>query len=135
MRTRTAGHGRRANDPQSVIAHEALRQRGPASVSPYATGDAIAGGWAPTNLSLYSSSHAGILGAIIDTTEVRGILKLDLLATDYLPCTGVSVVSVVQPGQRCAHACICRWAPASADIYDAVSKTFIAQGRYRVAAR
>ncbi|MCX6151260.1 MAG: T9SS type A sorting domain-containing protein [Ignavibacteriales bacterium] len=69
-------------DPDSYIAHEALRQS-KYSTSPYATGDAIDGGWSATNLSLYSSSHVGILGGIIDTTNVEKILKLDCLKTDY----------------------------------------------------
>ena len=41
------------------------------------------GGWALTNLMLYSSSHVGILGGIIEETEVEAILRLDLLKTDY----------------------------------------------------
>ena len=57
-------------DPNSYIAHEAMRKE-TGSVSPYATGDAISGGWGKTNLTLYSSSHAGILGGIIDTTNIR----------------------------------------------------------------
>lgn len=69
-------------DSSSVIAHEALRQYN-SSISPYATGDAISGGWGATTLTLYGSSHAGILGGIIDTTQVPMILRLDLLKTDY----------------------------------------------------
>jgi hypothetical protein len=69
-------------DPQSYIAHEAIRQSN-GSTSPYATGDAISGGWGATTLTLYSSSHVGILGGIIDTTNVPMILKLDVLKTDY----------------------------------------------------
>ena len=33
--------------------------------------------------SVYSSSPVGILGAIVDTTNVKGILKLDCNATDF----------------------------------------------------
>ncbi len=69
-------------DPNSYIAHEALRET-ENSVSPYATGDAVSGGWGLTNLALYGSSHVGIFGGIIDTTNIPGILKLDLLKTDY----------------------------------------------------
>lgn len=69
-------------DPSSVIAYEALRQFR-FTVSPHATGDAMAGGWSNTNLALYASSHAGIFGAIIDTTDVRMILNIDVAATDY----------------------------------------------------
>jgi hypothetical protein len=69
-------------DPNSYMGHEAIRQSAYGS-SPYATGDAIAGGWGETNLALYGSSHVGIFGGIIDTTNVEGILKLDMLKTDY----------------------------------------------------
>lgn len=69
-------------DPNSYIGHEAIRQSAYGS-SPYATGDAIDGEWGETNLVLYGSSHVGIFGGIIDTTNVKGILKLDLLKTDY----------------------------------------------------
>ena len=65
-------------DPHSSIAYEALREY---PGGPYGTGDAINGNWAATNLGLYGSryvSHAGILGALIDTTDVQGILKLNL---------------------------------------------------------
>jgi hypothetical protein len=69
-------------DPNSYIGHEALRQT-QYGMSPYATGDAINGGWGMTNLALYGSSHVGIFGGIIDTTNIPAILKLDLLKTDY----------------------------------------------------
>ncbi|MBU1101003.1 MAG: T9SS type A sorting domain-containing protein [Bacteroidetes bacterium] len=71
-----------AHDPNSYIGHEAIREE-MYGVSPYATGDAINGGWGETNLALYGSSHVGILGGILDTTNVSKILKLDLLKTDY----------------------------------------------------
>jgi hypothetical protein len=67
-------------DPKSAIAYESLREK---PDGPYGTGDAMNGGWAQTNLGLYGSSHVGIFGAIIGTTNVEGILQLDLLATDY----------------------------------------------------
>ena len=34
-------------------------------------------------LSVYSTSPVGILGAIVDTTDVKGILRLDCNATDF----------------------------------------------------
>ncbi|MDO9548838.1 MAG: laminin G, partial [Candidatus Marinimicrobia bacterium] len=65
-------------DPNSYIAHESMREDW-MGISPYATGD----NWGATNLSLYGASHVGIIGGIIDTTNVQGILKLDLLKTDF----------------------------------------------------
>jgi len=69
-------------DPNSYIAYEAVRQYKDGK-SPFATGDALAGGWAPTNHSLYSSSSVGYLGSILQTTNVEGILSFDLLKTDF----------------------------------------------------
>jgi hypothetical protein len=70
------------HDPDSYIGYEALREVKNGK-SPYMTGDAISGGWAQTNLMLYTSSHVGYLAAIVDTTNVEGILQLDLLKTDF----------------------------------------------------
>nr|NQU92515.1 T9SS type A sorting domain-containing protein [Bacteroidota bacterium] len=70
------------NDPNRCIGHEALKEVFNGK-SPFSTGDAIAGGWAPTNLALYGSSHVGYLGGIIDTTDVSAILKLNLSKTDF----------------------------------------------------
>ncbi len=73
-------------DPQGVIAYEAVREVDwYSNRSPYATGDALRHGWAQTNLALYGASHVGIVGAIVDTTNVRGILKLNISKTDYGP--------------------------------------------------
>ncbi len=57
-----------------------------AGVHPVALGDGPL--WYPTNpkesmFSLYSTSACGILGAIVDTTNVEGILRLDCNATDF----------------------------------------------------
>lgn len=71
-----------ANDPNAVIPHEALRQTWQGK-SPFATGDAIKGGWAATNLSLYSGSSVGYLAAVVEVTNVAEILQIDLNKTDF----------------------------------------------------
>ncbi len=71
-----------SNDPNAVIAHEAMKQKFQ-NLSPYATGDAMGGGWASTNLAIYGSSSVGYLGAIVKKTNVDKILQLDLNATDF----------------------------------------------------
>jgi hypothetical protein len=114
-------------DPGSYIAHEALRQQGPGNVRPYATGDAIDGGWAATNLSLYSSSHVGILGGIIDTTNVRGILSLDLLRTDYFRDTAYTSFLFFNP-DSVQHDVQLDVGPGSHDVYDAATHAFVLNG-------
>jgi hypothetical protein len=110
-------------DPNSYIAHEALRQT-QYTVSPYATGDAIEGGWAATNLSLYSSSHVGILGGIVDTTSVKKILKLDVLKTDYFGTTSYPTYLLYNP-YDVEKAVEINVGNDLYDIYDAVSNKFL----------
>ncbi len=70
------------HDPQSVIAYEALKENWEGKAL-YGTGDARRSGWAATNLGVYGSSHVGYLAAITDLTNIDGILRLDLNATDF----------------------------------------------------
>lgn len=69
-------------DADFSIPFEALKQTAN-SRSPYAMGDAVPGGWASTDLSLYSGSSVGYLASIISTTNVEGILQIDLNKTDF----------------------------------------------------
>ena len=71
-----------AYDPNYCMGYEGLRKTWDGK-SPLATGDAIRGGWGPTNLGLYGSSHVGIFGGIIAPTNDEKILQLDCLVTDY----------------------------------------------------
>lgn len=74
-----------ANDPDAVIAYEALKERDSHNSNRplNATGDAKRSGWAETNLGLYGSSSVGYLAAVIETTDVSGILALNLNKTDF----------------------------------------------------
>lgn len=71
-----------ANDPEACIPYESMKQVW-AGKTPFATGDAIRGGWAATNLSLYSGSSVGYLAAVVKTTNVPEILQIDLNKTDF----------------------------------------------------
>ncbi len=71
-----------SNDPASCIPYESMKEVWQGQ-SPYATGDAIRGGWAATNLSLYSGSSVGYLAAVVQTTNVPEILQIDLNKTDF----------------------------------------------------
>ncbi|MBT3201342.1 MAG: hypothetical protein HN350_15685 [Phycisphaerales bacterium] len=53
------------------------------SKAPFATGDARKAGWGKTNLGLYGSGYVGILAGIVNKTNVKGVLQLDCLATDF----------------------------------------------------
>lgn len=110
-------------DPNSYIAHEALRQF-KNSVSPFATGDAISGGWGLTNLALYASSHVGILGGIIDTTNVPMILKLDVLKTDYYHSPAYPTFLYFNPYDSAKIVDI-EVGSGNHDLYDAVTNQFL----------
>ncbi|MDZ7292478.1 MAG: T9SS type A sorting domain-containing protein [candidate division KSB1 bacterium] len=110
-------------DRNSYIAHEALRQYA-FSVSPYATGDAISGGWGKTNLALYGSSHAGILGGIIDTTNVEMILRLDILKTDYFHAPAYPTYLYFNP-YEVEKTVIIDVGSGRHDLYDAVTNRFL----------
>jgi hypothetical protein len=98
------------------------------AVAPYATGDGFNDGLGPTdkatNFALYGASHVGMLGAIVETTNVEKILQLDLLVTDYYHAQAYPTYlyynpySTSQSVQIDAGTC-------PVDLYDTVSQTFL----------
>lgn len=115
------------HDPESYIAYEALREI-KFGHSPYATGDAMDGGWAQTNLMLYSSSHAGYLAAILETTNIEGILQLDLLKTDFYKQDALPTYLYYNPFQT-TESIVMNLPSGTYKIYDVISKTMILQNQ------
>ena len=113
-------------DPQSVIGHESMRESWMGK-EPYATGDAISGGWSQTNLCLYGSSHVGYLGSMVDTTDVPMILKLDVLKTDFYSEDRYPTYLYFNPYETDQDVGI-DLGSGSFDLYDAVSNGFLATG-------
>jgi hypothetical protein len=114
-----------ANDPQQVIGYEALREDMDGQ-SPFSTGDALNGGWAETNLSLYSTGSIGYLGAIIEPTEVQRILQIDLLKTDFFAAEAYPSYLYYNPyGQT--ETITLALGDDPVDVYDALTEAFIAQ--------
>jgi hypothetical protein len=80
-----------------------------------------------SQFSVYGSAHAGIFGGIIKTTEVPGILQLDLLAADffrdkaypsylyYNPYDSERTITLSLPGRR------------KTDLYNAATGKFISR--------
>lgn len=114
------------NDPLGVVAYEGLRER-VGTASPYATGDAMRNGWAPTNLGLYGSSSVGYLAALVDSTEVPGVLRLDLRATDFYAGPSFRSVLVYNPHPEAATVSV-PLAFGTYDVYDAAADAFLARG-------
>jgi hypothetical protein len=110
-------------DTQGFIGYEALRtvQNG---LSPFATGDAIKGGWAATNLSLYSSSSIGYLGSLIQATDEEKILQLDLLKTDFFREAAYPSYLIFNPysTEKTIHIDVGKEA---IDIYEVLSEQFL----------
>lgn len=112
-----------ANDPTACIPHESMKELWQ-GITPFATGDAIGGGWAATNLSLYSGSSVGYLGAVVTTTNVPEILQINLNKTDfygenalpsylyYNPTTASKQVNITLP-------------TGTFGVYDAITETVI----------
>ncbi len=116
-----------AHDPSSFIGYEALREVKHGQ-SPYMTGDAIDGGWAQTNLMLYGSSHVGYLAAVAHKTNVEGILKLDLLKTDFYRQEAFPTWLYFNP-HLSAHSVQLQLPAGTHKIYDVISKTFLLQNQ------
>lgn len=115
-------------DTTAVIGHEAMREFAIGTgISPFATGDAISGGWGATNFALYGSSHVGIMAALTDTTNIPGILKLDLLATDFYRQDAYPSFLFYNPYDipQLVHFDV---GNNQVDVYDAVSNTVILTG-------
>ena len=113
-------------DPDSYIGYESMKETKNGK-SPYATGDAMDGGWASTNLMLYGSSHIGILGGIIDTTNIEAILRLDLLKTDYYRNDAYASYLYYNPYDESKTVDLTL--PAGTfDMYDGISNSYIAEG-------
>jgi hypothetical protein len=113
----------RINDPHSYIGYEAVKQI-ENGISPYATGDAIKNNWAATNFALYGSSHVGYLAAVVDTTNVPNVLRLDLLKTDFGHAPVYPTYLYFNPFDSVVSVSV-DIGSAATDLYDAVSNSFV----------
>ena len=122
-----------AFDKQGAVCYEGFRNEYN-GVRGLAMGDATAMFGQPCDLSLYSSAFIGALGGMVEETDVKGILKIDLNNTDsfgrndypnyllYNPYDAQKIVSF--DGGKRAY-----------DLFDAVTKKVVARkvsGKVRV---
>lgn len=117
------------------IAYEGLRKaddygmhwlRG---VSPVAIGDGpkwIAGNPTLSMMSVYSTAPIGILGGIIDTTDVVGILRLNCNATDFYAPRPYPVYLVYNPYPT--EQSITWESHVACDLFDVVAQNYVARG-------
>lgn len=119
----------------SIVAYEGLRYEDHFNkpelkdVHPVALGDGP--NWNPNNpkesmFSLYSTSPVGILGAMVDTTDVTGILRLNCNTTDFYAEKPYPVYLYYNPH---AETQTITYHPTTiADVFDIVSKEYVARG-------
>ncbi len=112
------------NDPDACIPYESMKQRWNGK-QPFAMGDAVKGGWAATNLSLYSGSSVGYLAALIDKTNVEGILQLDLNATDFFGENKYPAYLYYNPASETKSVKLLLPATGNFDVYDAITETIL----------
>lgn len=110
-------------DPAFCIPFEAMKQVLNGK-TPYASGDAVKGGWATTDLSLYSGSGVGYLAAIINKTNVEGILQIDLNKTDFRGENTYPTYLYYNP-ESTAQTVEIPLPAGNYDIYDAISETVL----------
>lgn len=100
------------------------------TTSPVAQGDGPR--WTPGNpevsqFSLYGSAHVGIFGGLVKGTNVEGILKLDLLATDFYHSKAYPTYLLRNPFAVAKKVKLELEPQKQIDVYDTVSKTFLAK--------
>ena len=110
-------------DTNSCIPFESMKQSWN-SVSPFAMGDAVKGGWAMTDLSLYSGSSVGYMASIISTTNVSGILQIDLNKTDFRGNAANPTYLYYNPSSTTQNVSI-SLPSGNFDIYDAISENVL----------
>jgi hypothetical protein len=114
-------------DPECVIAYEGLRHDWQ-GLGPYATGDPIRLHWGPkTDRGLYGSSYVGLLGGIVGRTSDPKILALDCLATDFFHAPAYPTRLCYNP-YTVAKRVALELGTHPRDLYDAVSRRFLARG-------
>lgn len=125
-------------DPEHVISYEGLRKdldhgndfaifKGIlADKGPYAVGDQVKQYRSMTDICPYGSAWVGMLGAIVDTTNVKGILKLNCNATDFYSSKKLPSYLLYNPYATVQSVGL-SVGDNKTNVYDRVSKKYIAK--------
>jgi hypothetical protein len=124
------------NITHGLVAYEGIRKTDDygkpelKGVSPVAIGDGPK--WNKDNppesmFSLYSTSPVGIFGAIVDTTNVPEILKLDCNATDFYADKPYPVYLYYNPHATDKQVTYHAPSASAVDLFDLVSKEYVAK--------
>ena len=121
---------------QGIIGYEGLRKvddmNNPAlkGVTPVAIGDGpkwVEGQPEESMFSLYSTSIVGVFGAIVNRTDVDGILALDCNVTDFYADNPYPVYLYYNPYEE--EKSVSWYSETSVDLFDIVSKEYLASGK------
>ncbi|WP_316734747.1 hypothetical protein [Pedobacter aquatilis] len=80
-----------------------------------------------SQFSVYGSGHVGIFGAIVEKTNIEGILKLDVLATDFYKDKAYPTYLIYNPYNQAKTINYKVKAKNKVDLYNAVAQKFIAK--------
>lgn len=126
-------------DPDHVICYEGVRknltngnsfetlQGVLAEKGPYAVGDQVKCLRSLTDICIYGSAWVGMLAAIVDQTNVEGILQLDCNATDFFGQRSNPTYLFYNPYKEVKKVNVIL-KEGSFDLYDLVKGGFIAKG-------
>lgn len=85
-----------------------------------------------SQFSVYGSGHVGIFGSIVKETNVKGVLQLDVLATDFYREKAYPTYLVYNPYKDEKNVSLdlsgAGLAGGDMDLYDLVSKKYVARG-------
>ncbi|MCC6289939.1 MAG: hypothetical protein IT249_18835 [Chitinophagaceae bacterium] len=98
--------------------------------APVAQGDGplwLKGNPPVSQFSIYGSGHVGIFGSIIRSTNVAGILQLDLLATDFFRDKAYPTYLYYNPYTITKSVLVKNTTGKNIDLYDVVSAKFVAK--------
>lgn len=114
--------------PGAFLAVEDIYIQAELDKSPYLMGDPTMMGWAETDMGLYGSVFAGLLGAIVEPSDVKGILRLDCRATESFTAPSYPTHLYYNPYRETRSVTV-SLPDVPTDLYDAVSNMFIVTGK------
>lgn len=108
-----------------AIPYEGIRKEFE-SKSPWVGGDPTVYGWAETDFSLYSGAHTGLMGAVVEATDVPAILKIDLNRADLFH-QGAPSYLMYNPYEEAKTVTYTVTGDKKVDLYDVITKQYLAQ--------
>ncbi len=108
----------------NVVPYEGIRKQSGGKM-PWFGGDPTVYGWAETDFSLYSGSHAGIFGALFEPTNQEDILKIDLLATQLTKGKAYPTYLLYNPYTTAKKVIYQVKGEGSVDLYDTVTNRVV----------